>query len=218
MTYVPEARAKEYSPPQQDREFFNIRQEFELLKEFIITALPFKAVMLIADGNGWTGAPANQNLNTNDPIIINTYNVAPSGVVRQSQGVYRITLDTADIQGVPILEFFYPVLSLIVPVENFSDANTVEHRAFFINSDAVAGWLDVQVEEGNQTGGSAINWNLYDLRGTDGLATPPSGAGTAFVDRLWLSGYFSLRSEPGSVVNETSMRDNFNQIARALIG
>ena len=130
MSYTPEVGTT-YPDDQLFREFHNISNELNLLRETMINALSWKAVFVKVTGAG-----------LGDPPIIDSYNV--TSVTRLGVGLYQATISSTTILGESLQDKVYvtgdvAVLPINRPVD--TEVFTVD----LVDLDPVGFTFDMQV-------------------------------------------------------------------------
>ena len=183
MPYVPEPThpvkiseegTDEILSAQLQREFRSVQAADLLSNDTLLGAVPWKAFMMILDGQGGTtGGAANPTL----PIIFDQYNINEAvGIIRTGEGVYVFTLLIAVLFEVPVLQRLYPDFNLLIPEINL-DITAENTRVTITDSNLITGTFEMTVQQQETPPSGKAVWAPYDLR------TP---------DRLWATGLLNF--------------------------
>ncbi len=151
---------------QLNREFRAVQAGDLIITNTVEGAVPWKAFMMILDGQGGaTGGAANPTL----PIIFNQYNIdEDAGINRTSEGVYVFTLLISVIRDVEVLEVLYPDFNLLIPEVNL-DPTGENTRVAITDTDTATGTFEMTVQQQETPPSGKALWEPYDLRDPDRL-------------------------------------------------
>ncbi len=154
MVYIPE-QGFEFKPDRLDREFEAIRTEIELIRSVMVSAMPWKGV--VVEFNGVTGS---------DPILDKTYNVAEA--TRIGVGQYHIILERAQINGVNVADNIHPTYTPEILIAN----QPADTEIFFVEIaevDEVAGEFHLHLFGAEVPSNNKLTLIPYDLQTGDRL-------------------------------------------------